>query len=149
MKPRIKLDSAKAPDGTELTLHEHDGSHEISVGGAGLMTSRQHESELELGRLAVEDLRPGGVLLIGGLGLGFTLRAVLDGLPEDAKVIQVELIEKVVAWNRGPAGAHAGHPLEDPRVEAWTTRVEVAAGRDSGQDSSAPSSAPRGERERS
>ena len=59
-------------------------------------------------------------MLVGGLGMGFTLRATLDLLPPDATVVVAELVPAVVEWNRGPLGPLAGHPLKDPRV-----RVEV------------------------
>jgi len=118
MKPRTKIASAMAPDGTPVDLFEHDGAHEISVRGAGLMTSRQHHSEDELGRLGCEGLEADAPrILIGGLGLGFTLRAALDAAPEGARVIVAELIPEIVEWNRGPLAEYAGHPLDDPRVE--------------------------------
>lgn len=117
MKPRNRLATAKSPDGTELSLYEHDGAHEIVAGRAGLMSSRQHNSELDLGRLGCEELDEGSTVLIGGLGMGFTLRAALDHLPKDGKIIQVELMQEIVDWNRGPLADHAGNPLEDERVQ--------------------------------
>lgn len=117
MKARTKIATATAPDGTPIDLWEHDGDHEISIRGAGLMSSRQHFSEEELGRLAVEEIGEKPTVVIGGMGLGFTLRAVLDALPEDARVVQVELCPEIVEWNRGVLAEHAGRPLEDPRVE--------------------------------
>ena len=56
-------------------------------------------------------------MLVGGLGMGFTLRATLDLLPHDATVVVAELVAAVVEWNRGPLGPLAGHPLKDPRVQ--------------------------------
>jgi spermidine synthase len=63
--------------------------------------------------------------LIGGLGLGYTLRAALDALPSDASVVVAELVPEVVTWNRGPLAHLAGHPLSDPRVEVRVTDVAV------------------------
>ena len=117
MKPRKKIGRATSPDGTVLELIEHDGDHEIIADGLGLMSTRMHHSEEELARLACSDLPEKPVALIGGLGLGYTLRATLDLLPADGKAIQVELVPEVVEWNRGPLGPHAGHPLDDPRTE--------------------------------
>lgn len=117
MKPRTTIGRAKAPDGTELELIEHDGQHELRVGQVGLMESRRHHSEEELARLACEGLGPNAIVMVGGLGMGFTLRAALDVLTPDARVVQVELVPEVVEWNRGPLGPHADHPLQDPRVE--------------------------------
>ncbi|MGD2016684.1 MAG: hypothetical protein PVJ89_01095 [Planctomycetota bacterium] len=116
MKPRVRVSSASAPDGTELELFEHDGHHEIVAGKRALMSSRQHNSEEDLARLVCADLEPGARVMVGGLGLGFTLRAALDLLPEDGRAIQVELLDAVCEWNLGPAGSHAGDPLSDPRV---------------------------------
>lgn len=85
------------------------------------MSSRMHGSEQALATLACRRMRtPHPCLLIGGLGMGFTLRATLDLLPPDAKVVVSELLPAVVEWNRGPLGPLADHPLEDARV-----RVEV------------------------
>jgi spermidine synthase len=116
VKPRLKIATAETTDGTVLELFEHDGAHEISIGGAALMGTRQHHSEEELARLACEGLPDRPVVMIGGLGIGFTLRAALDLLPEDGQAIQVELLEQIVQWNRGPLAHHAGRPLEDPRT---------------------------------
>lgn len=119
MKPRTKLAQATAPDGTVLELIEHDGDHEIVIRGAGLMGSRQHNSEEELARRACEGLEEAARprVMIGGLGIGFTLRAALDLLPADAEVVLVELIADIVEWNRGPLARHANAPLEDGRVQ--------------------------------
>jgi spermidine synthase len=117
VKPRIKIGSAHSPDGTLLELFEHDGQHEILSGGDVLMGSRMHFSEEELARLACVDLPPKPVVLIGGLGCGFTLRTTLDLLPADGRVVQVELVAEVVEWNRGPLAKHADHPLDDPRTK--------------------------------
>jgi spermidine synthase len=90
--------------------------------GKSLMSSRMHGSEEALATLACRRARtqPQPCVLVGGLGLGFTLRATLDLLPPDATVVVAELVPAVVDWNRGPLGPLAGHPLADKRV-----RIEV------------------------
>ncbi len=80
------------------------------------MSSRMHGSEEALASLALKKLEARRTILIGGLGLGFTLRAVLDRVPVNARVIVAELVPEVAAWNRGPVAHLAGRPLDDPRV---------------------------------
>lgn len=133
MKPRIKLDSARSPEGTLLELYEHDGQHMIIAGGQPLMTSRKHHSEEELARVALVQLPPRPKVLIGGLGMGFTLRTTLDLLPPDGCALQVELLSEIVDWNRGPLGAHAGHPLRDERVEVVIEDVVEVVRRHEGE----------------
>ncbi len=119
MKPTILRDQATTPDGTPLTLHEHDGVFTIRVGGVELMSSRQHHSEERLAELACEGLRDraGARVLVGGLGMGFTLRAALAQLHPRATVVVVELMPAVVAWNRTPAYGLGADALADDRVE--------------------------------
>jgi spermidine synthase len=89
--------------------------------GKSLMSSRMHGSEQALAALALRRRQvPDASVLVGGLGMGFTLRATLDLLPEDATVVVAELVPAVVEWNRGALGTLAGHPLRDARV-----RVEI------------------------
>jgi len=116
MKPRVRIDEARTPDGKLLELYEHDGAHDIVVDRRPLMSSRKHQSEEDLASLVCRDLPSAARVLIGGLGLGFTLRAALDLLPPDAEAIQVELIPEVVTWNETRMGHHADHPLRDPRT---------------------------------
>lgn len=118
MKPFERLDAAAAPDGTVLTLYRHDGAYVIRVDGLELMSTRRHHSEDRLAALACAPLRqmPGARVLVGGLGLGFTLRAALGALAPDAAVDVVELIDAVIRWNANPAYALAGPALQDPRV---------------------------------
>ena len=86
--------------------------------GKSLMSSRMHGSEQALAALAFRRMRaPGACVLVGGLGMGFTLRAALDLLPGDATVVVAELVPAVVEWNRGPLGSLAGNPLRDTRVQ--------------------------------
>jgi spermidine synthase len=119
MKPTILRAEATTDDGRLMTLHEHDGDYQISVAGVPLMSTRQHHSERRLAEVACEHIRgrPAPRLLIGGLGLGFTLKAALEGLGPEAKVTVAELLPAVVEWNRNPDYGFAGPALDDPRVE--------------------------------
>ena len=121
VKPWELLGETRTADGTLLSLTRRDREYVILANGKSLMSSRMHGSEEALAALACRRLRrPAPCVLVGGLGMGFTLRATLDLLPEDATVVVAELVPAVVEWNRGPLGPLAGHPLDDPRV-----RVEV------------------------
>jgi len=117
MKPWITAGEAVSPDGTRLELVEHDGEYIIKADYLPLMSTRMHHSEVELARVVCKKLKPGAKVMIGGLGLGYTLRSTLDLLPKDGKVVQVELVPEVIEWNRGPLGPFADHPLKDPRTE--------------------------------
>ncbi len=101
-----------------MALYEHDGDYSISFKGQELMHSQASASELLLGELGVErlDKESAPRVLIGGLGLGFTLKTTLEGLGPDAKVDVVELMPKVVDWNREFLRELNGALLEDPRV---------------------------------
>ena len=117
MKPQHTLGQATTPDGGEIVLYERDGAYFIRVNGLELMTSRAHGSEEDLARLALAKVqRKKPKVLVGGLGMGFTLRAVLDGVPKSAKVMVAEILPAVIAWNRNELAHLAGSPLEDPRV---------------------------------
>ena len=97
----------------------------ILVDGAVLMSSRMHGSEEALATFACQRVRAleQPSVLIGGLGMGFTLRTTLDLLPQDATVVVAELVPAVVEWNRGPLGPLARHPLKDKRVRVETRDV--------------------------
>lgn len=118
MKPTVKIAAARTPDGSEMVLYQHDHDFFIKINGRDLMHSRHHESELELARLGCGHLtgRQAPSILIGGLGLGYTLRQTLDMLSPDAQVVVGELLDAVVDWNREFFGELNGHPLEDERV---------------------------------
>ena len=116
MKPWNEEDSALLPDGGKLTLLRRDTEWLIRANGRDLMSSRMHGSEEEMAKLVRSD-RVGARVLVGGLGLGFTLRAALDLLPENGRCTVVELIPAVVQWNRGPLGPLANHPVDDPRTD--------------------------------
>lgn len=117
MKPRITVAAAVSPDGTVLELVSHGPEYVITFDGIPLMSTRMHHSEEELARLGCAGIREGDAVLVGGLGVGYTLRAALDLLPAGARVVQAELVPEVLAWNRGCLGPFAGRPLDDPRVE--------------------------------
>ena len=119
MKRVERLGEATAPDGTVLELYRRDGDYGIRVGGEELMSTRRHHSEDVLAEVACEPFRdrPEARVLIGGLGLGFTLRAALRVLPSDARVVVAEIVEEVIRWNRNPEFALASDALADPRVE--------------------------------
>jgi spermidine synthase len=127
MKQWTVLDSAETPDGRKLVLAEHDGTYSISVGGSELMSTRKHNSEEKLAQIACMGLRNKrrARVLIGGLGLGFTLRAALAAVGPDATVVQSEILPSVVAWNRNPAYGLAFRELEDKRVEIALEDVAV------------------------
>ena len=118
MKPFERLAEAVAPDGTRLVLFRHDGAYTIRVDGVELMSTRRHASEDALATLGCAGLetRAGAHVLIGGLGLGFTLRAALSVLAADARVTVAELLPEVIRWNGEPAWGIATEALADPRT---------------------------------
>jgi spermidine synthase len=119
MIPWILLSSAKTPDEKgELRLYQRDTEFSIRVGGVELMNSRVSGSEKSLARLSCERIahKKNTRVLIGGLGMGYTLSAALASLGSDADVRVAELVPEVVAWNQGVLGKLAGHPLRDSRV---------------------------------
>ena len=118
MKPWELLGEARMPDGTEMKLQRRDAEYAIFAGGKILMSSRMHGSEEALAGFACEHARTRDKprVLIGGLGMGFTLRATLNLMPASATVVVAELQPAVVEWNRGPLGPLAAHPLDDVRV---------------------------------
>ena len=120
MLPWIKVDETRTADGTRLTLSRRGSEWEVCFDDLVLMSSRAHGSEDELARLAFAKAPHARTVLVGGLGLGFSLRATLDLLGPRGKVVVAEQSPSVVEWNRVHVGGLAGRPLEDPRV---TVRV--------------------------
>lgn len=118
MKPSHTLAETTTQDGARLTLVEHDGSYCIRLNGQDLMNSRASTSEMLLGQTGcgrlseIADPR----ILIGGLGLGYTLKSVLEQVGPEASVEVSELFPDVIAWNREFLGALNGRLLDDPRV---------------------------------
>lgn len=119
MKPWQELDRTRAPGGGVMTLWSRGEEYAIRVDGIELMSSRQHGSEESLAQMACEALagRSSVRVLVGGLGMGFTLRAALDALPDDGSVVVAEIVPEVVFWNRKILAPLADSPLEDSRVE--------------------------------
>ena len=119
MIPWEFLESAQVPGGGgELCLYRRGEEFSIRVGNRELMNSRVHGSEEALAELAHARIadRPRPRILIGGLGMGFTLAAALRRLGAEGRVVVAELVPTVVSWNRGPLAALASHPLQDARV---------------------------------
>ena len=118
MKPLERLGEARTPNGTVLALYRHDGAYLIRADGVELMSTRRHLSEDRLADVACEPLRdrPGARVLIGGLGLGFTLRAALRHLRADAEVVVAELVAEVIAWNADPRFDLSAEAMRDPRA---------------------------------
>jgi spermidine synthase len=117
--PWEKIDRAKVPGhDDEIALFRRGTEYSIRTAGTELMNSRLHGSEDALAEISCRRLKrsTGHRILIGGLGMGFTLAAALDNLKPDARVTVSELIPAVVAWNREHLGHLAGSPLDDPRV---------------------------------
>jgi spermidine synthase len=125
MNPWIHLDTAQIPGGGELKLMQRGGDYSIMSGAFELMNSRLYGSEVALADLAwakmAERARPR--ILIGGLGMGFTLRAALAALPMAAKIVVAELVPEVIAWARGPLAGLYGSSLADPRVKLLQSDV--------------------------
>ncbi len=119
MIPWVELDRATLPKGGELRLMRRGGEFTIKLGVAELMTSRLSASEAALATLAAEKLtdRPDARVLIGGLGMGFTLRAALGAFGPKAQIVVAELAPAVVRWARGPMIDLFAGCLDDPRVE--------------------------------
>jgi spermidine synthase len=119
MIPRILLGTAAVPGtNSSLQLYQSGELFSIRIPGRGdLMNSRMHGSERALAELACAPLAGNASprLLIGGLGMGFTLAAALQALGPAAEVVVAELVPEVVTWNRELLGAVAGHPLDDSR----------------------------------
>jgi spermidine synthase len=118
-----KLGEAPIPGSSgRLTLFQGKDDFFIrTANGVELMSSRKHGSEDELGRLSCKALtnRENARVLVGGLGMGFTLAAVLEVVGAGAEVTVAELIPEVIEWNRGPLGERAGRPLDDPRTRVY------------------------------
>lgn len=127
MKPYKKIAETKTPEGESLELFEHDGNFFISSNGDRLMTSLAHGSEEELARIACQPFRPAKqpIVLIGGLGMGFTLAAAVESLPQKgATFVVAELTEAILDWNQ----THLKHIhpglLDDPRVSVKLKPVQ-------------------------
>jgi spermidine synthase len=125
MIPWALLDTTQVPDGGELRLMQRGSEFSIRMDHTDLMSSRLNGSEQALATLACERIgaRKQPRLLIGGLGMGFTLRAALAALGPEARIVVAELVPAVVSWARGPMAELFGTSLTDPRVSIRETDV--------------------------
>ncbi|MGB6221068.1 spermidine synthase [Haloferula sp.] len=123
MTPYILLDKTSLPDGTLLSLHKHGDEFILEYNGLELMSTGLTYSEQMLAELGCADLLEGAAsrpphprVLIGGLGMGFTLKRVLELIGSPATVDVAELMSQVIEWNRSYLVEHNGPLLEDPRT---------------------------------
>ena len=123
MIPTILLDTAKIPnDGGELKLCQRDGEFTISLAGVHgeLMASRTHSSEDALAELGCAHIQgKDAKVLVGGMGMGFTLAAALKVTSPSTEVQVAELVPEIIEWNKGPLGECAGRPLNDKRTKIY------------------------------
>lgn len=122
MIPWVQLASAEMPDGGgAIRLKQRGTEFSIMLGSIELMNSRLSGSEEALARLSCEAIRgrSSAHVMIGGLGMGFTLRAALRELGDDARVTVAELVPAVIRWARGPMSEVFGTCLDDPRVTLY------------------------------
>jgi spermidine synthase len=135
MIPWQHLDTAQVPgDGDALRLMKRGTEFSIMTGGTELMNSRLSGSEEALATLAFERIgaRPKARVLIGGLGMGFTLRAALATFGPDAEIVVAELVPGVIAWARGPLGELYGDSLSDTRTQIHEGDVGALIGVEEG-----------------
>ncbi|HEX8407754.1 MAG TPA: spermidine synthase [Thermoanaerobaculia bacterium] len=124
MIPWTLLGTATIPgDGGEMRLYQRGTEFSIRVGGYELMNSRAHGSEDALAELVCKEIGGRGRVLIGGLGMAFTLNAMLQCVTAGSEVIVAELVPEVVEWHRGPLRVISGTALDDPRVRVETADV--------------------------
>jgi spermidine synthase len=121
-----ELARSRSGAGDELILRRRGGIYEIRCNGYDLMSNRAHRSEEALAELALEQVAsPSPRILIGGLGMGYTLRAALDRAPADARVTVAEIQPAVIAWNKEMLAPLAGRPLADRRVDLRESDVDA------------------------
>jgi spermidine synthase len=128
MTPTILLGTAKIPnDGGEMTLTQHGNDFAIKLKGVHgeLMASRMYSSEMALGELGCAHIQglENTKVLVGGMGMGFTLAAALKATSLSAEVLVAELVPEIIEWNKGPLGECAGRPLEDNRTRVYVGDV--------------------------
>lgn len=118
MIPRELVDTAQVPGGGELSLFRRGADYMIVLGGNELMNTRMSGSEEALATMTCTRLgkRKAPHLLVGGYGMGFTLRAALGVLPADAQVTVAELVPEIIEWARGPMADLTAGCLDDPRI---------------------------------
>ncbi len=132
--PRELIAMAQVPGGEELRLYRHDRNFIIMLGRYELMSSRMSGSEVALATGTAQRLagKAAPKLLIGGYGMGFTLRAALAALGKDARLVVAELVPEVIEWARGPMADIAAGCLDDPRVELLMGDVAAAIAKGKG-----------------
>ena len=126
MKPWHLIGRAQTPGGgAELVLYQRDQEFSLQADNMELMNSRIYGSEEAMAKLACQNLakRPKVRVLIGGLGMGYSVRTALDILREDARVVVAELVPAVIEWNRGVLADLADRPLDDRRTEVHEADV--------------------------
>lgn len=132
MLPWVKLDEAEMPGGGVLRLMQRGSEFSIMSGTTELMNSRLSGSEEQLAILSAKRLsgRPNPRILIGGLGMGFTLRQALAVFPANAEIVIAELVPAVIAWARGPLAPIHGDSLDDSRltIHEGDVRTAIIAG---------------------
>lgn len=134
MIARELIDTANVPGGEQLRLYRRGGDFIIAIGGNELMNSRMSGSEEALADMSCDRLRSAAGnegaphLLIGGYGMGFTLRAALARLRPDARISVAELVPQIIDWARGPMAALTAGGLDDPRVELLLADVSGVIG---------------------
>jgi spermidine synthase len=133
--PRELLGTAKVPGGPPLRLFRRGGDFMIVLDRNELMSSRMSGSEVALGTMTCDRLKDHAAprLLIGGYGMGFTLRAVLGRLGADARVVVAELVPGILEWARGPMAALTDGCLDDPRIEVMVGDVGAAIANGAGR----------------
>jgi spermidine synthase len=133
MLPWVELGRAKVPGGGEFRLMQRGQEFTIFAGTIGLMSSRQSGSEEAMAKIAAERVggRPKVKVLIGGLGMGFTLRRTLADLGPDAEIVVAELVPEIAgAWARGPLAEVHGQSIDDPRLSLVVGDVGAVMSRD-------------------
>lgn len=125
MIARELVGTAAVPDGDPLRLFRRGDEFTIAMGGNELMSSRMSGSEEALAEMSCDRLHHDATphLLIGGYGMGFTLRTALARLGADARITVVELVPGIIDWARGPMASITAGCLDDPRVEILLTDV--------------------------
>ncbi len=124
-RSRERIAETKTPDGKVLVLTREEGYYVLTLDGVPLMSSAAHYSEEHMAEVGCEGLAktPDTRVLIGGLGMGYTLRASLDRTSPTSRVVVAELLPAVAEWNRGMLKDLADRPLDDPRVELVLTDI--------------------------
>jgi spermidine synthase len=109
------IETARIADGSAFVLARHGDEWVVRVEQQLLMSNRMHDSEIALAQRSIAQVDDPRSVLVGGLGLGYTLRAALDCVPAEAEVTVVELVPELIEWNRKHLGALNQQPLDDPR----------------------------------